>query len=280
MKKFMCFCVALMMCVNLTACGNSKPTLENSIKENDEAVELTKEILAELGDADDVNEEKFEFDSANESGTKVVYSYDKAKLTLYLNSTGLESVEIKNSKDSLFGDDYINLVDALIKLSQFDMSVSTVNSIIDKIILKENEDKYIDGYKIKSSDKKITIDNVTDYGLSMSIPVTIEQIEMVGFQCLPPNSIGTIYMQTQFKNNSDKTLTGITYEYKFDNKTHYLSTYDTLLPGDTSTIADTFGPSSQNLNDAELLKANFTIEDGDTRIYVEYDAKTKKYSWY
>ena len=58
--------------------------------------------------------------------------------------------------------------------------------------------------------------------------------------------------------------------------------YDTLLPGDTSTIEEVSGPASMDKKDMKLLSADFTLkgENTDDDVYVEYDAKTKEYKWY
>ena len=126
-----------------------------------------------------------------------------------------------------------------------------------------------------------TIHNKTEESLSKAIPVTIDEIELVDLR-FEEDSIGTIYMKAKFKNNSKKTLKSISYAYEVDGEKQYLMCYDTLLPGDTSTVEDMFGPASKNKKDIKLLSADFTLkgENTDDDIYVEYDAKTKEYKWY
>lgn len=112
-------------------------------------------------------------------------------------------------------------------------------------------------------------------------PVLIENIELLDFNIKPPNSISTIYMEGKFKNNSDKNITHIQYTYKFDGEKHYLTTYDTLLPGDTSSIVETFAPISGNPEDMELLQIKITsLDENNKEVYIYYDTKLKTYSFH
>ena len=112
-------------------------------------------------------------------------------------------------------------------------------------------------------------------------PVLIEDIELIDFKINPPNSIGAVYMEGKFKNNSDKNVTHVQYTYKFDDDKYYLGTYDTLLPGDTSSISDTFGPKSGNVEDMELLEIEITcLDENNEKIYIDYDVKLKTYIWH
>lgn len=114
--------------------------------------------------------------------------------------------------------------------------------------------------------------------VNIGVPVKVEDIEILNFTIKEPDSIGTVYMECKFKNNSDKPLSYISFEYKIGNETTYLSTYETLLPGETSAIVEAFGPESRNPEDVKLLSASYTIED-DSSIDVTYDAKLNKYSY-
>ncbi len=112
-------------------------------------------------------------------------------------------------------------------------------------------------------------------------PLLIEEIELVGFEILPPDSIGTIYMETQFKNNSDKIITGINYTYRVGDENSYLMSYDTLLPGETSVITQGFGPITGLPEDVQLLYVEITVENEDgTQTYLDYDTKLGKYEWF
>lgn len=96
---------------------------------------------------------------------------------------------------------------------------------------------------------------------------------------LPANSIGTVYMEATYTNNSDKALTGFDMTVKLPNgEKTYLVCYDTVLPGETSPKFECFGPESGNLEDCEILKYQFIITNDDgTKTYVEYDNKLKTY---
>jgi hypothetical protein len=111
-------------------------------------------------------------------------------------------------------------------------------------------------------------------------PVTIDQVSF-DINVLPPNSLDTIYIETAFTNNTDYTLSGVqlTYLDKISNEKRYLTTYDTLLPGDTSANVETFGPESGNMDDFQLLETRITVlkEDGGS-VFVTYDHKTERYS--
>ena len=43
--------------------------------------------------------------------------------------------------------------------------------------------------------------------------VTIKDIQLVDFKVRKPDSIGNIYMETKFKNNSNQNIKGIEYTY-------------------------------------------------------------------
>lgn len=112
-------------------------------------------------------------------------------------------------------------------------------------------------------------------------PVTIDQLP-ISITINEPDSIGTVYMDATFTNNSNKNITGysITVLLKDSNEKTYLSTYDTVLPGETSPIFNTFGPKTQNENDIEFLSYDITITNDDgTNTYLTYDNKLKQYRW-
>ncbi len=105
------------------------------------------------------------------------------------------------------------------------------------------------------------------------IKVKVNEIKLVDFKIKKPDSIGTIYMETKFKNNSKENIKGITYIYEIDGERMYLSNYDTLKPGDTSTISDTFGPKSGKKEDMKLLAVSITVINKDgSQTFIDYDA--------
>lgn len=98
---------------------------------------------------------------------------------------------------------------------------------------------------------------------------------------LPPDSIGTVWMEATYTNNSKYTITScsLTILLKDQNKKVYLSCFDSVLPGSTSTVFDTFGPLSQSNDDIELLECSLRIvkENGDN-VFIDYDYKLKTYN--
>src|SRR5699024_9923867 len=97
---------------------------------------------------------------------------------------------------------------------------------------------------------------------------------------LEPDSIGTRYMEATFTNNSDFTVTGysLTILLKEENEKTYLGTYDTIMPGETSSKFESFAPESGKEEDMELLRYELNIKDEDgTEYLVEYDVKLEKY---
>src|SRR5699024_9430963 len=98
-----------------------------------------------------------------------------------------------------------------------------------------------------------------------------------------PDSIGNVYMEATYTNNSDYTITGydMTVLLKDKNETTYLMNYDTVLPGETSPKFESFGPDTQDENDYEILELSVTsrTEEGNT-LYIDYDFKLEEASWW
>ncbi|NLJ98257.1 MAG: hypothetical protein GX320_03190, partial [Tissierellia bacterium] len=65
------------------------------------------------------------------------------------------------------------------------------------------------------------------------------------------------------------------------NDTTYLSTYDTVMPGETSPKFESFGPETQDPDDYEILTLEITArtEDGND-LYIEYDFKLNEATWW
>lgn len=103
----------------------------------------------------------------------------------------------------------------------------------------------------------------------------------IRYTILPPNSIGTVYMEGTYTNNSKYTIKSfsLTVLLKDKNDKTYLSCYDTVLPGETSPIFDSFGPDSQSPDDVEFLECSLQVidETGDSK-FIDYDYKLKTYS--
>ena len=112
-------------------------------------------------------------------------------------------------------------------------------------------------------------------------PITVDQIPY-NIEILEPNSIGTVWMQATYKNKTDYPLTGFTMKVllKDKNETTYLTNYDTVLPGETSPLFDTFGPNSMKMSDIEILTIEFrAVTQDNTTLRVEYDKKLNKYDY-
>lgn len=113
-------------------------------------------------------------------------------------------------------------------------------------------------------------------------PVTIEELPF-DVTILEPDSIGTVYMEATFTNNSKYAIKGfaVTVLLKDKNETGYLSSYDTVLSGETSPTFKSFGPETRSADDVEYLEYQITVVDeSGEEIYLTYDAKLKTYKWY
>lgn len=130
-------------------------------------------------------------------------------------------------------------------------------------------DVKLDKYDIMEGDKAETLES----------PVLVSEIEFINPIMLEPDSIGTIYFQTQIKNNSKNAIKGFSVDIELDNgETVYLSTYDTLLPGDTSTKFECFGATTGNMEDMKAKKISIVALDEDkNEIYIDYDVKLDQY---
>lgn len=109
--------------------------------------------------------------------------------------------------------------------------------------------------------------------------VKISEID-IRYTILPPNSIGTVWMEGTYTNNSKYAINAfsVTVLLKDTNEKVYLSCYDTVLPGETSPIFDTFGPATQSPDDVEFLECNLRVidETGDSK-FIDYDYKLNSY---
>lgn len=97
---------------------------------------------------------------------------------------------------------------------------------------------------------------------------------------LPPNSIGAIWMKATYTNNSKYTISSVSYKYlcKDTNETHYLSTYDTVLSGETSPVFDGFGPESGKESDIEFLTCKIVVlDENGEKVFINYDYKLGTY---
>lgn len=108
--------------------------------------------------------------------------------------------------------------------------------------------------------------------------VLVSDIEFVDSKILEPDSIGNRYFKTFFKNNSDKTITSVSVEFELDNgEVTYLSTYDTLKPGDTSSIVECLASTTGNIDDMKAKNVSIVAISGDKQLFIDYDVKLEKY---
>jgi len=131
----------------------------------------------------------------------------------------------------------------------------------------------VDGNKAASC--TVTVNGTTN----QQYPITIEQLP-IDITIENPDSIGNVYMDATYKNNSQKNVVGFTATVllKDTNETTYLSNYDTVLPGETSPNFYTFGPKTLNKDDIQFLEYEIIIANADgSETYIIYDCKLKTY---
>lgn len=110
-------------------------------------------------------------------------------------------------------------------------------------------------------------------------PVTVDQMPYE-IELQEPDSIGNVYGSATVTNKSEMTVTGfsITMLLKDVNEKTYYSTYDTLLPGDTSSVFESSGPETGLVSDMEPLEIQIIVQGEDgTEYHIDYNVKTEKY---
>lgn len=99
---------------------------------------------------------------------------------------------------------------------------------------------------------------------------------------LEPDSIGTVYMEASYTNNSKYPITSYSAKIllKDKNETTYLSTHDTVMPGETSPNFECFGPDTGDPSDYEILglELRARLDNGKT-LSIEYDFKLNEARW-
>lgn len=111
--------------------------------------------------------------------------------------------------------------------------------------------------------------------------ITLDQIpyEIV---ILEPNSIGMVYMEATYKNNTKLPILSYdaTVLLKDKNEKTYLTTFDTVMPGETSPKFETFGPETQDKKDIEILETEVRLDLGNGKyLLVHYDHKLNRYTY-
>ena len=101
--------------------------------------------------------------------------------------------------------------------------------------------------------------------------------ELVDPMLEEPDLLGITYYTAYLKNTGDCPITSFELVFAYtdmegNRSKTYMNTYDTILPGETSTIMQCFGS-----NDMELLRSSITVLDNEGNSHLfEYDAKLDK----
>lgn len=117
---------------------------------------------------------------------------------------------------------------------------------------------------------------------SEEIPIYLEDLPII-LSIREPNSIGTVYLDATYINKSEYPITRyfMTILLKDKNEKTYLSSHDTVLPGETSPNFDSFGPQTMDINDVEKLTLEITAKtENNKELYIEYDYKLGWAEWY
>ena len=131
----------------------------------------------------------------------------------------------------------------------------------------------VDGNKVATC--TVTVNGTA----SQQYPIAIAQLP-IDITINNPDSIGNVYMDATYKNNSQKNIIGFTATIllKDTNEKAYLSNYDTVLPGELSPNFNTFGPETLNKDDIQFLEYDIIIANADgSETHISYDCKLKTY---
>lgn len=114
------------------------------------------------------------------------------------------------------------------------------------------------------------------------LPIKLKEIPYEIVEMKEPDSIGNVYMVAEYTNNTEYPITGfnMTVNLKDSNEKTYLMTYDTVMPGETSSRFEAGGPATGSHDDYEVVKIEITAQKSDdTEIMIEYDLKLDKYQY-
>lgn len=272
--------IAVLILIVAFSLSDTNKGIESDLYEYNGILNQTNSIIAnykELG----IELEYVDISSGSELNANFKNGDCNIKLMFDEKEQEFIGIELKDGgvTNEEYSSEYINTLEKTLDLSIYDMSLSSRNDII--VFFNENKayNDNINGYMLSRNEDSITIKNKTDESMSNAIPITVDDIVLMDKKCYT-DSIGTHYMEAKFKNKSDKIIKSITYTYNVDGEKNYLSSYDTLKPGDISTKSDTFGPTSNKFDDAELLETEISYYENDELRFIDYDAKLSKYSWY
>lgn len=116
----------------------------------------------------------------------------------------------------------------------------------------------------------------------------LEKLKVITFSLEPnltilkPDSIGNVYIEATLVNTTDFPILSYTLKIKDKqtNETSYLTTYDTILPGDTSSKFEGFGPKSGLGADVEFLTISYEIKLDSIYLQVDCDLKLNEITYY
>ena len=127
----------------------------------------------------------------------------------------------------------------------------------------------------KTDDKQVTEEK------KVSVTVPKEELPFE-FEMKKPDSAGNVYMDLTFKNNSKYPITyfNATVLLKDKNETTGFYTNNTVMPGETSSKIESFGPKTEKTEDHEVVKLEYTVQADNEEVTVEYNVKLNKYEEY
>ena len=144
--------------------------------------------------------------------------------------------------------------------------------------IKQAQEEQIEVDNSIKEEEQLEVDNsIKEYGIDNEPRVMPDQLPY-NLVLEEPDSIGNVYGDMTFVNNSNYPITSfeVTVLDNTTNEKHYYSCYETVLPGETSPIFNTFAS-----NDMTTLTIEYSIYDKETMLtcYYEYDLKLENLSW-
>lgn len=120
-------------------------------------------------------------------------------------------------------------------------------------------------------DRTVTITSNDSYTGVMRIDY--ENLLPNNLTILPPDSIGTRYIEGNYLNDTPYPVLSYSLSYldKSTGENWYLSSYDTVLSGSTSPKMNTFAPESARMSDVQFQKLTIRFKTPHGEFYVEYD---------
>lgn len=122
-----------------------------------------------------------------------------------------------------------------------------------------------------NADRTVTITSNDSYTGVMRIDY--ENLLPNNLTILPPDSIGTRYIEGNYLNDTPYPVLSYSLSYldKSTGENWYLSSYDTVLSGSTSPKMNTFAPESARMSDVQFQKLTIRFKTPHGEFYVEYD---------